>query len=332
MPVTTPSAPSPSCSQLASRPSSVNESGVEQPRDALADRQLALLGGRCAVALGAAGACARRRRPARVSVVVGLSHGPHASGRIRTVEARCRRPGGGGSGPARSQPDHEPGAADHEQEQRPADERAATGPRQPDQQCECEQTATTPKYAGPGSRSPRRTRSPEPDGEQVQLPAEPSRCRSVGRSEAASANRPRRADDRAGEQAQRQARPSDSAPAALTSCTACRRRSALAEAQRAAANAERTARSACARNVPDPVRVEHPVDECLDGDGHRRAPRSACTRPSSPRRATAPPPPPRPRTSRADRPHPAAARRRASPPAARARRASGSSPLTSSTE
>ena len=37
-PVTTPSAPSPSCSQLASSPSSANEPGIEQQRDPLADR------------------------------------------------------------------------------------------------------------------------------------------------------------------------------------------------------------------------------------------------------------------------------------------------------
>ena len=43
MPVTTPSAPRPSCSQLASSASSANESGVEQPLHALAHRQLALL-------------------------------------------------------------------------------------------------------------------------------------------------------------------------------------------------------------------------------------------------------------------------------------------------
>ena len=54
-PVTTPSAPRPSLSQLASRPSSEKRAGVEQPRDALADRQLALLGGLGVMALGAAG-------------------------------------------------------------------------------------------------------------------------------------------------------------------------------------------------------------------------------------------------------------------------------------
>ena len=54
MPVTTPSAPRPSASQLASSASSASETGVEQARDALADRQLALLAGLVAVALGPA--------------------------------------------------------------------------------------------------------------------------------------------------------------------------------------------------------------------------------------------------------------------------------------
>ena len=44
MPVTTPSAPRPSWSQLASSASSANEPVVEQQREALAHRQLALLG------------------------------------------------------------------------------------------------------------------------------------------------------------------------------------------------------------------------------------------------------------------------------------------------
>ena len=43
IPVTTPSAPKPSCSQFASSASSANESGVEQARDPLAHRHLALL-------------------------------------------------------------------------------------------------------------------------------------------------------------------------------------------------------------------------------------------------------------------------------------------------
>ena len=51
MPVTTPSAPKPSCSQLASSASSTKLSGVDQPRDALADGQLALLLRLVAVAL-----------------------------------------------------------------------------------------------------------------------------------------------------------------------------------------------------------------------------------------------------------------------------------------
>ena len=54
-PVTTPSAPSPSLSQLASSRLLGEGAGVDQPLDPLADRQLALFGGLLVVALGAAG-------------------------------------------------------------------------------------------------------------------------------------------------------------------------------------------------------------------------------------------------------------------------------------
>ena len=64
MPVTTPSAPRPSCSQLASSAVLGERALVEQPRDALAHGQLALLRGLLVVALGPAGearsvACSR---------------------------------------------------------------------------------------------------------------------------------------------------------------------------------------------------------------------------------------------------------------------------------
>ena len=55
MPVTTPSAPRPSCSQLASSALLGEGVGVDQPLDPLADRELALLGGLLVVALRAAG-------------------------------------------------------------------------------------------------------------------------------------------------------------------------------------------------------------------------------------------------------------------------------------
>ena len=51
MPVTTPSAPRPSCSQLASSASSTNEPSSSSRAIALAHGQLALLGGLRAVAL-----------------------------------------------------------------------------------------------------------------------------------------------------------------------------------------------------------------------------------------------------------------------------------------
>ena len=56
MPVTTPSAPKPSSSQLASRASSANEPSIHQPLHPLADRQLALPLRLLAVALRPAGA------------------------------------------------------------------------------------------------------------------------------------------------------------------------------------------------------------------------------------------------------------------------------------
>ena len=54
-PVTTPSAPSPSWSQLASSALLGEGARVDQPLDPLAHRQLALLGGLLVVALRAAG-------------------------------------------------------------------------------------------------------------------------------------------------------------------------------------------------------------------------------------------------------------------------------------
>ena len=56
MPVTTPSAPKPSCSQFASSASSTNESGVHEPRHAVAHRQLALVARLLVVPLGPASA------------------------------------------------------------------------------------------------------------------------------------------------------------------------------------------------------------------------------------------------------------------------------------
>ena len=54
-PVTTPSAPRPSWSQLAEQTLLGEGTGVDQPLDPLADRQLALLGGLLVVALRTAG-------------------------------------------------------------------------------------------------------------------------------------------------------------------------------------------------------------------------------------------------------------------------------------
>ena len=85
MPVTTPSAPKPSCSQFASSASSTNESGVDEPRDALAHGQLALVTRLLVVALGPA--------PARaVERVLQVRHGAGTYQRAaRSCERSARR-------------------------------------------------------------------------------------------------------------------------------------------------------------------------------------------------------------------------------------------------
>ena len=92
MPVTTPSAPRPSASQLASSASSVNEPSSSSRADALAHGQLALLLGLLVVALGPAGVGAVER----VLDVLGVGHGRGGeSSRTRsTVSSSAREASG----------------------------------------------------------------------------------------------------------------------------------------------------------------------------------------------------------------------------------------------
>ena len=65
-PVTTPSAPRPVALPVGEHPLLGEAAGVEQQRDALADRQLALLGGLGVMALGTAGERGGAGAPQRV--------------------------------------------------------------------------------------------------------------------------------------------------------------------------------------------------------------------------------------------------------------------------
>ena len=157
MPVTTPSAPKPSFSQLASSASSANEPVVHQPRDALAHGQLALLLGLLVVALRA-----RRRGRAR----------GRRTGRVMgrgSIRRRSSLVGRGGAraiglraGPSRRSATTSSQPVTSSRSERPADQRRAVLGRRAGQSRRTQAGSATPRYAGPrrASRPPCRRSAP----------------------------------------------------------------------------------------------------------------------------------------------------------------------------
>ena len=137
MPVTTPSAPSPSASQLASSASSVKEPSSSRRADALAHRQLALLPGLLVVALGPAGVGAVEG----VLDVLGVGHGRGGeSSRTRsTVSSSVREASGtlagvvgarlGRQRAARAQAGEHHAEAEQQEQQRPVEQRVVVADR-----------------------------------------------------------------------------------------------------------------------------------------------------------------------------------------------------------